>query len=374
VEQMMISADDHIDLGFLPKDLWTERLPQSLRERAPHVEDRGDEGEQWVCDGEPWGEWRGGRWPSRPGRPVHALDRGGVNRDNTLRPTTTELRLADMQRDGVEASVLFPPILGLTSSDPALMVACIQAYNDWASDFGKSAPGRLLPVAQLFPDNMNASRDEVLRTAKLGVQQVCFLVGTVTPQMYTEEWEPFWAAAEDSGTIVSYHAGGGERPHEDWARVLGKPVFQMGIGGAGIPFFQPFVNLFTCRVLERHPKLRFVLGESGTGWVPYVVQQMDHFYLRTVEFLHGQHPLSMMPSEIFRRQVWATYQEDVVGLHLVPFFGEGHIMWASDYPHPDSTWPHSQEIVDKETAHLSSDARRQIVHDNAAALYGLKAA
>jgi uncharacterized protein len=148
----------------------------------------------------------------------------------------------------------------------------------------------------------------------------------------------------------------------------------MGIGGAGIPFFQPFVNLFTCRVLERHPKLRFVLGESGTGWVPYVVQQMDHFYLRTVEFLHGQHPLSMMPSEIFRRQVWATYQEDVVGLHLVPFFGEGHIMWASDYPHPDSTWPHSQEIVDKETAHLSSDARRQIVHDNAAALYGLKAA
>ena len=78
-----------------------------------------------------------------------------------------------------------------------------------------------------------------------------------------------------------------------------------------------------------------------------------------------------MPSEVFRRQVWVTYQQDRVGLELVDFFGEGHMMWASDYPHPDSTWPNSQAIVEKETAHLSPERKKAILRDNAAALYGL---
>jgi uncharacterized protein len=76
-------------------------------------------------------------------------------------------------------------------------------------------------------------------------------------------------------------------------------------------------------------------------------------------------------SEIFKRQVWATYQTDLVGLHLIQFFGEGHIMWGSDYPHPDSTWPFSKEIIEKDTGHLPSEMKKKVIHDNAAALYGL---
>ena len=76
-------------------------------------------------------------------------------------------------------------------------------------------------------------------------------------------------------------------------------------------------------------------------------------------------------SEIFKRQVWATYQTDLVGLHLIQFFGEGHIMWGSDYPHPDSTWPFSKEIIEKDTDHLPSEMKKKVIHDNAAALYGL---
>jgi predicted TIM-barrel fold metal-dependent hydrolase len=78
-----------------------------------------------------------------------------------------------------------------------------------------------------------------------------------------------------------------------------------------------------------------------------------------------------MPGEVFRRQVWATYQQDRVGLDLVDFFGEGHMMWASDYPHPDSTWPNSQAIVERETEHLEPELKKKILRDNAAALYGL---
>jgi len=108
VEYTMISADDHIDLGYLPKNLWTDRLPNSLKDRAPHVEDRGEKGEYWVCDGETWADYRGERWFARPNRNKLALDRGGVGEPH--RPTTPEKRLADMDRDGVEASLMFPPI------------------------------------------------------------------------------------------------------------------------------------------------------------------------------------------------------------------------------------------------------------------------
>ena len=98
----MISADDHIDLGYLPRDLWIERVAGSLRDRAPRVEDRGEKGEYWVCDGETWAEYRGERWFAKSNRTRLALDRGGVGEAH--RPTTPEKRLADMDRDGVEAS------------------------------------------------------------------------------------------------------------------------------------------------------------------------------------------------------------------------------------------------------------------------------
>jgi predicted TIM-barrel fold metal-dependent hydrolase len=149
-------------------------------------------------------------------------------------------------------------------------------------------------------------------------------------------------------------------------------AFDMGLGNGGNSFFEPFVNLFSFGTLERHPGLRFVCGESGTGWIPYVVQEMDYRYNRLLERrTRDQIGLQHLPSELFRRQVWATYQSDSVGLHLVEFFGEGHMMWASDYPHPDSTWPWSQNVIEKETGHLDPEMKKRIIRDNAAALYGL---
>ena len=125
-------------------------------------------------------------------------------------------------------------------------------------------------------------------------------------------------------------------------------------------------------VYDRHPKLKFCLAESAIGWIPFVVQEMDYRYKRQFERRKAAEiPLKNMPSEIFKRQVWATYQTDFVGLHLVDFFGDGHIMWGSDYPHPDSTWPFSDEIVAKDSAHLPENMKRKVYRENAAALYGL---
>ena len=173
-----ISADDHIDLGYLPRDLWTARLPKSLLERAPHVEDRGEKGEYWVCDGETWADYRGERWFARSNRTRLALDRGGVGEAH--RPTTTDKRITDMDRDGVEASLMFPPIIAMQVGEPELRNACVRAYNDWALDFGKTAPKRFFPVAMLSSVDAEAARDEVVRVAKLGFREANFLVNDVT--------------------------------------------------------------------------------------------------------------------------------------------------------------------------------------------------
>ncbi len=372
MEPTMISADDHLDLQYLPPDLWLERLPRALRERAPHVEDRGEEGEFWVCDGETWTERRGERWASRPNRTRIALDRVGVA--DPTHPVTTAKRLADMDRDGVQASVMFPPIVPMQVGEAELRNATVRAYNDWAVEFRATAPDRFLPVAMLSPLDPVAAADEVYRAAKLGFKQVNFLVNDVTQEMNLEPWDCFWNAAEETGIIVSYHVGGSPQPgtiRDRGAKIEGgrQMAFDMGLGNGATSFFVPFVNLFTLGTLDRHPNLKFVLGESGTGWIPFVVQEMDYRYYRALETrtldLHAP------PSEVFKRQVWATYQSDAVGLHLVEFFGDGHMMWASDYPHPDSTWPHSEETVARETAHLSPETKRKILHDNAAALYGI---
>ena len=377
LDYMAISADDHIDLGYLPKNLWTERLAKEFREQAPHVEDRGDRGELWVCEADVWGDYRGERWFSRPNRSPIALDRGGVGEEG--RPITPEKRMADMDRDNVEASLMFPPIIAMQVGNPPLRNAIIATYNDWAADFKKAAPKRFMPAAMLSPLDGEAAAAEVYRVAKLGFQQVNFLVNDVTQDMYMEPWDPFWRTAEETNTIVSYHVGGSVATNTVRARMRElaesgqrRMAFDMGLGNGGNSFFEPFVNLFTFGTLERHPNLRFVCGESGTGWIPYVVQEMDYRFNRLLERRSREDiPVKELPSDVFKRQVWATYQSDRVGLHLVEFFGDGHMMWASDYPHPDSTWPWSQDVIESETAHLDPNLKKKIIRDNAAALYGL---
>lgn len=373
MDYLKISADDHIDLGYLPRDLWESRLPSALRAQGPHVVDR-DGKDLWVCGDETWGDYRSARWFAQPNRNPLALDRGGVAEEG--RPITPSTRLEDMDRDGVQASVLFPPIIAMNPTNVALRDAIVSAFNDWAFEFASSAPERFIPAAMLSPTDPQSATAELARLAKVGaLKQVNFLVNDVTVEMNLPAWDVFWSTAEEQGIIVSYHVGGSLRPgepraaREELRNGERPPEFDMGVGNGGQRFFQQFVDLFTFGTLERHPALKFVLAESGAGWVPYVVQEMDFRYGRLFET--GTSTLKEKPSDVFKRQVWATYQSDLVGLHVMDFFGEGHVMWASDYPHHDSTWPFSDEVVGAETAHLSAELTRGVLRDNAAALYAL---
>jgi uncharacterized protein len=378
VDYRFISCDDHLDLPVLPADLWTSRMPAHLRDRAPHVEQR-DGRAVWVCDGKVWGGWGGrldGRIPARGKLPfLNAFDRGGIADQSERRPAVPELRLADMDRDGVEAHVMFGPVTSIDLADAELRDACYRAYNDWLEEFCAVAPNRLIGVPML-PEYPDAALKELHRIVAKGCfRQVVMQIALAKPRLHDPAWEPFWTALEDTGMILSWHVtvflGVGGDPG------LGKIAGTFTVTKALISqFLDPFVDMFAWGILERHPKLRLVLVEGGLGWLPWVVQELDYRHWRLWEAKEfwadkGGIDLVTKPSDLFKRQIYATFQEDHVAMALLPFFGDGHVLWASDYPHPDSIWPNSHATVERQMKHLSPELRRKITRDNAAKLYRL---
>ena len=227
----LISCDDHMDLSQLPADLWTTRLPASLLDRAPHVEERDGQA-VWVCDGKVWGRWDGKPPATGSARPIKALynafDRAGIHDASARRPALAELRLADMDRDGVATQVIFGPIFQISTDDPVLRVACYRVYNDWLLDFCKAAPDRLIGLPML-PETPEGALAELERVrAKGGVRQVNLMIANIDPKLDNPAWEPFWQALEDSGTPTPGHRGaGGRRPRRS-SRLSPAPRLQTG--------------------------------------------------------------------------------------------------------------------------------------------------
>jgi predicted TIM-barrel fold metal-dependent hydrolase len=378
VTDKLISCDDHLDLGQLPADLWMTRLPASLRDRAPHIEER-DGLAVWVCDGKVWGSWAGKQLSQeqfmRPKPLYNAFDRGGIIDQSARRPAVAELRLADMDRDGVQTQVIFGPIFQISTDDSALRVACYRVYNDWLMEFCAAAPNRLIGVPML-PETPDGATEELLRLAsKGGVRQVTLMIANIKPKLDDPAWEKLWTALEDTGIILSWHitvfvGKPGDRVAGKTASVFENTKFFMA------NFLEPFVDLFAWGILERHPKLKLVMAEAGTGWLPWLVEELDYRHWRLWEAKEfwadkGGIALETKPSELFKRQIYATFQEDHVAMSLIPFFGDGHLLWASDYPHPDSVWPNSRAAIERQMRNLSPEMRQKLTHDNAAHLYAL---
>src|SRR6185437_9648530 len=190
----LISCDDHMDLGQLPADLWLTRLPAEFRDRAPHIEERDGQA-VWVCDGKVWGTW-GGKRPASNERQVkplyNAFDRGGIHDQSARRPAIAELRLADMDRDGVATQVIFGPIFQISTTDPALRVACYRVYNDWLLEFCEAAPNRLIG-APMLPESPDAAYEELMRLARRGgVRQVSLMIANVNPKLDDPAWGRLW--------------------------------------------------------------------------------------------------------------------------------------------------------------------------------------
>ena len=378
-ENDLISCDDHLDLNMLPADLWQKWLPERLRDRAPHVEER-DGRAVWVCEGKVWGGWSGKPVAATGPKPLFtALDRGGIVDQSERRPGVPALRLADMDRDGIYTHIIYGPVTSINVDDPELRQACYAAYNDWLEDFCAVAPDRLIGVAML-PIDPEGALDELNRIAAKGsFRQANIQIAQAEVRLDDKRWEPVFEAYEKSGIIMSFHV----------TVFLAKTslAFDKAKGSPGATFLHaksfieqfldPFVDLFAWGILERHPGLRLVIAESGVGWVPWVVEELDYRHWRLWEAADywddkGGIPLKMKPSELFKRQVYGTFQQSPTAMRLLEFWGPDNLLWATDYPHPDSIWPNSHRIAEETMGHLPPEIVRKLTHDNAAKLYGIQ--
>lgn len=374
MDYKLISCDDHMDLNMLPEDLWSSGLPPSLRARAPHIEHR-DGRDLWVCDDFVWGGWNGRSRPSNAPKPIYTgLDRGGELDLSQRRPAVPELRLKDMDRDGIHTQVVFGPVNSIKSQDQAFTNELHRVYNDWLGDWCRAAPQRLLGV-RILPENPEAAAEEVWRLGRQGgVKQVNLQIAAVQPRLHDPRWEPLWQALEETGIVLSWHVTVFMPPEGDPARGTMAANFTH-MKSFISQFLDSFVDLFAWRILEQHPRLKIVIAESGAGWLPWVVEELDyrHWRLWEAEDFYrdkGGIPYRMKPSELFRRQIYTTFQQSPVTMRLLEFYGD-NLLWATDYPHPDSIWPHSRAVIERTMKDVPPAMIKKVTHDNAAQLYGL---
>jgi predicted TIM-barrel fold metal-dependent hydrolase len=376
MDHPLISCDDHLDLNMLPADLWTKGLPEHLRDRAPHVEIR-DGRAMWVCEGESWGSWSGHVGPDTGPKPIFtAFDRGGITDVSERRPAVPELRLQDMDRDGVYAHVIFGPVTSINLEDVELRDACYRVYNDWLADYCSYNPDRLIGVPML-PEYPESAVEELRRIAAKGVfKQANLQIAVAKPGLHDDRWEPFWNALEETGIVLSFHVVvfiSGRGPNPAAGKVAGHLTHAKSFISQ---FIDPFVDLFAWAILERHPKVKIVIAESGVGWLPWLIEELDYRHWRVWEGkeyweTRGGIDIKTKPSELFKRQVFATFQESPTAMALIDFYGPDNLLWASDYPHPDSIWPNSRAAIDRQMGHLPDDVVRKLTFGNAAKLYGL---
>jgi predicted TIM-barrel fold metal-dependent hydrolase len=281
-----------------------------------------------------------------------------------------------MQIDGIAGEVLYPSqgLFYFKVADSQLMSAIFRTYNDWLVEFCRTAPERLKGIAMINLDDVQEGIQELERCARLG------LVGAMISEYPPEdrrydspEYEPFWAAAQALHMPLSLHtatrrqgvnSGVARRTIRDASRRATK---------AFLPATSLCDMLFS-GVFERYPHLKVAIVEFELAWVPYLLHSMDYTYRERHEEATYRFKDTLLPSDIFHRNVVLSFQEDAVGIRLRDLIGVDNMMWGSDYPHSESTFPKSREILAHILAGVPQDERAKIVGQNAARLYNFDAA
>ncbi len=376
IDYPLISTDDHI---IEPPDVWEGRLEQRFQDRAPRVVE-ADGNELW--------QFEDNRIPNiglsvMAGRKVEDYSPKAVRfsemRQGCFDP---KARLRDMDRDGIEVEVLFPTVPGMAGTtfarakDKELALRCLQSYNDWLADTWCAADRRRLVGQMIVPLwDVRLAVEEFQRGAALGHKALSFPNAPESlglPGLADAHWEPLWSAVEEAGLPVSLHiasgALGGALPLSPAA---GAPA-EVFITVAPSTNFTTIATLLWSGVLERHPKLRFVSVEGGIGWLGYLSQRADDVWEK---HRHWTRPaIKQPPSFYFRRQIFANFMDDPVGLTSRHHIGVDNIMFETDYPHSDTTFPRSEQLVSERFAEIPPDETRKILRDNAIQLYGLEVA
>jgi len=376
-----ISADCHIDFPWLPSDLFTANASAALKDRMPYVTE-GPDGPYWTTKKGAGLGLVGGLGSSGqkyvPGQNqrVDVMASTGLfsdGRKGIRRPADPELRIADMERDGVDAEVMFG-ILGAATrlADHEAAPEMFRIYNDWLVDFCKPYPGRLLGLACLPYGDIKAAIEETYRVAKRGgIAGLELSCSWDMEPMYDPVWEPLWQAVNEVNLPLNFHTFPSTPPavREKAQGLTKRAALFTGVSAFQMNLINILAAIIGAAVLERYPNLRIVFGESGIGWIPYALDRMDFEW----EDRFRDIGLTMKPSDYWKRQCKATFQFDKIGTwdKSIEVLGDETIMWASDYPHTDGIWPESGKYIEEQFGHLPKDMIHKITCENAGRLYGL---
>jgi predicted TIM-barrel fold metal-dependent hydrolase len=241
-------------------------------------------------------------------------------------------------------------------------------YNAWLADFCDAQPGRFAGIACVPNHDVPAAVAEIERVASRGGARGLEIANSLDMlPLYHPDWNPLWAAAAAAKLPVHVHTIGQRKADTTgFAPMQQRQAFAVQITSFQMGMSRVLMEVIFGGVLETYPDVKLVIGESGIGWIPYVLEHMDFEWEEQFKDL----TLKMKPSDYWHRQCKATYQSDNVGLRLLDVLGEENVMWGSDFPHPDGVWPDSQDFLEREVGHLPEATRRKVICENAANLYG----
>jgi predicted TIM-barrel fold metal-dependent hydrolase len=363
---LLISADSHVTM---PVDAWQTYLDPAFRERAPRYE-VGDDGIFRVFEGRRRPiraqEMLGNNAHIRPedyGTPGDFLAAIRAERSPASDP---ERRIEDQDVDGVTAEILYfgGPLMDATDDD--LRLHSYRAYNRWLSDFCSTHPQRLVGVAALPVDSVELAIAELEVAIGMGFRTGYIPLFPPTGSYAEGDWDRLFAFAAESGTPLGLH-------------ILGLRYVERRYDHAGIYMTQNMMarmlmaealgELILSGVLARFPDLRIVSVEAEIGWLPWVLERMDHNWERHRYWTNSE--LTELPSHYFHRQVHATFTKDAAGLRDLTAIGAENVMWSNDFPHAESNWPNSRKLADEWLSAFDESVKARLLWQNAAELYQL---
>jgi len=368
---VLVSVDDHV---IEPPHMFDGRMPAKFADQAPKVVTTDSGSEAWDFAGQRIVNIGLNAVAGTPPE-EYGID---PTRFDEMRPGCYDIhaRIDDMNANGVLGSLNFPTFPRFcgqvftvaAEQDAELALASIRAYNDWHIDeWAGTYPGRCIPlgIGPLWDARLMA--DEVRRTAAKGCHAITFSENPERlglPSLHNEQWDPFWAACEEEGTVVCLHIGSSS----SLPITSGDAPIDVAIALTPVNAFQALADLLYSPVLTKFPGLKFAMSEGGIGWVPYLLERCDYVYRHhhswTSTDLGGE-----LPSERYRTHITTCFIDDAGGLASYERVGTDSITWECDYPHSDSTWPSSPETLWQSLAVLPDAAIDKITHENALRLY-----
>jgi predicted TIM-barrel fold metal-dependent hydrolase len=368
-DMILISVDDHV---IEPPGMFDNHIPAKYKDAAPRVEKQADGGDLW--------KFEDGYAPNVGLNAVAGCPPDEYGLDPTefaqMRKGCFDVheRVRDMSAGGILAGINFPTFphfcgqLFLRANDKDLALACVRAYNDWhILEFAGAYPDRLIPISLPVLWDPELAATEVRRIAEMGCRAVTFSENPEKlglPSFHSDHWDPFFAACADTGVVICLHIGSSSSMNITSVDAVPEVMISL----TPVNSMLAVTDLIYSPILKRFPTVQLAISEGGNGWVPYVLERADYVFEHHHAWTHTDLG-GRRPSDVFKEQMWTCFIDDPVGIELRHRIGIDRITWECDYPHSDSTWPSSPEMLWKSLSGVSDEDIDKITHLNAMRCY-----